>query len=93
VIDIDRHTIIYQLSHKNIFRIYLDNIHSAYILYSMQLEAPKIERQRVYVIARDPETGESKSMTLYECTPEEVLEAIRAMAIAARQAKAEQVAN
>jgi len=37
----------------------------------------KKQVKRVYVTARDPETGESKTTTVYETTPESFIDAIK----------------
>lgn len=43
-----------------------------------QLDRPKV--QRVYVTARDPDTGDSKSTTLYNISPEKFIESVRGAA-------------
>lgn len=42
----------------------------------MQLEKPKSNVRRVYVTAKDAETGQSKSTTLYQTTPEAVIASV-----------------
>lgn len=37
----------------------------------------KKQVKRVYVTARDPDTGESKTTTVYETTPESFIDAIK----------------
>jgi hypothetical protein len=43
-----------------------------------QTEPPKV--QRTLVVARDPETGKSKSVTLYGISPEKFIEGVRSAA-------------
>lgn len=40
---------------------------------------PRISQQRIYIVARDPDEGVSRSVTLYGITPEQFVEAIRSM--------------
>lgn len=43
----------------------------------MTIQKPKPKVQRAYVTVRNPDGGASKSLTLYETTPEEVIERLK----------------
>lgn len=47
----------------------------------------------VYVTARDPKTGKSKSVTVYDATPEQVIDLLRAAAEDASDAPQDQPAE
>jgi hypothetical protein len=53
-------------------------------------ERPK--DQRVYVVARDPETGKSRSVTVYGVNPDQFVEAVKARASKPRRQRREQPA-